>query len=122
MTDLTDRIPALVVSGFLGSGKTALVRHLLEAAGTRILIDAGLFQGLKKLRLLNWKRPEFDPAGIDHLILTHTHIDHSGYIPRLVREGFRGPIHCTRATFDLAKILLLDSAHIQAAVTAHGDD
>ncbi|MCZ6670090.1 MAG: MBL fold metallo-hydrolase [Acidobacteria bacterium] len=96
-----------------GAGTVTGSRHLLEAAGTRILIDAGLFQGLKKLRLLNWKRPEFDPAGIDHLILTHTHIDHSGYIPRLVREGFRGPIHCTRATFDLAKILLLDSAHIQ---------
>ncbi|MEE8112016.1 MAG: MBL fold metallo-hydrolase [Acidobacteriota bacterium] len=88
-------------------------RHLLEAEKTRVLVDAGLFQGLKKLRLLNWQRPDFEPERIDHLLLTHTHIDHSGYLPKLVREGFRGPVHCTRATRDLAEILLMDSAKIQ---------
>ena len=88
-------------------------RHLLEAAGQRILVDAGMFQGLKKLRLLNWKEPGFEPGFIDHLLLTHAHIDHSGYIPRLMQYGFAAPIHCTPATAELAEVLLMDSAHIQ---------
>jgi metallo-beta-lactamase family protein len=88
-------------------------RHLLEAGGARILVDCGLFQGLKNLRLRNWQQPGFEPASVDHLLLTHTHIDHSGYLPRLVREGFSGPVHCTRATRDLAEILLADAAKIQ---------
>ncbi len=88
-------------------------RHLLEAAGQRILVDAGMFQGLKKLRLLNWKEPGFEPGFIDHLLLTHAHIDHSGYIPRLLQYGFTAPIHCTPATAELAEVLLMDSAHIQ---------
>lgn len=96
-----------------GAGTVTGSRHLLSIDQRHVLVDAGLFQGLKKLRLLNWQEPEFDPASVEHLLLTHAHIDHSGYIPRLVRSGFSGPIHCTPATLDLARLLLLDSAKIQ---------
>jgi metallo-beta-lactamase family protein len=96
-----------------GAGTVTGSRHLLEVHSKRILVDAGMFQGLKRLRELNWKKPSFDPRKIDHLLLTHTHIDHAGYLPRLVREGYRGPVHCTRATRDLAEVLLMDSAKIQ---------
>ncbi len=78
-----------------------------------MLIDAGMFQGLKDLRLLNWQKPSFDVAGLDHVLLTHGHIDHAGYLPRLVKLGYRGLVHCTPATVELAEILLLDSAKIQ---------
>ena len=88
-------------------------RHLLEANGSSVLIDAGMFQGLKELRLLNWQAPSFDVGKLDHLLLTHGHIDHAGYLPRLVKLGYRGLVHCTPATVDLAEILLLDSAKIQ---------
>ena len=77
------------------------------------MVDAGLFQGLKKLRLLNWQEPDFDARSVDHLFLTHAHIDHSGFLPRLVRQGYSNPVYCTPATFDLVKLLLLDSAKIQ---------
>ncbi|MBI4161854.1 MAG: MBL fold metallo-hydrolase [Acidobacteria bacterium] len=96
-----------------GAGTVTGSRHLLEADGKRILVDCGLFQGLKELRLRNWDRPGFDPGRVGALLLTHAHIDHSGYLPKLVREGFSGPIYSTRATRDLAEILLLDSARIQ---------
>lgn len=96
-----------------GAGTVTGSRHLLTVGDTRILIDAGMFQGLKKLRLRNWERPGFDPASIDHLLLTHAHIDHSGYLPRLVKTGYKGPVHCTPATVDLAELLLRDSAKIQ---------
>ncbi len=88
-------------------------RHLLATDRTRLLVDAGLFQGLKELRELNWRRPSFDPASVDHLLLTHTHIDHAGYLPRLVRDGYAGPVHCTRATRELAGLLLMDAAKLQ---------
>ena len=96
-----------------GAGTVTGSRHLVETGSARFLIDAGLFQGLKKLRNLNWKKPRFDPEHVDFLFLTHAHIDHAGYLPRLVKDGFRGPIYCTRATFDLAQLLLMDSAKIQ---------
>lgn len=88
-------------------------RHLLQADGQRILVDAGLFQGLKQLRLRNWSNPGFDPASIDAVLLTHTHIDHAGFLPRLVKNGLKCPIHCTEATRELAQLLLMDSAKIQ---------
>jgi metallo-beta-lactamase family protein len=72
-----------------------------------------MFQGLKALRLRNWSGPDFDPKSIDHVLLSHTHIDHVGYLPRLVRLGLRAPVHCTPAAFDLAELMLLDSAKIQ---------
>jgi len=96
-------------------------RHLVETDQTSLLIDAGLFQGLKKLRLRNWEQPGFDPKALGHVILTHAHIDHAGYLPRLVRLGFSGPVHCTHATLDLAELLLLDSAKIQEEDAAYAN-
>ncbi len=99
---------------FHGAARTVTgSRHLLEAEDQRILIDCGMFQGMKKLRLLNWEDPGFDPGFLDHLVLTHAHIDHTGYTPRLMQYGFKGPIHCTPATAELLEIMLMDSAHIQ---------
>jgi len=86
---------------------------LLETKKSSILIDCGLFQGLKELRLKNWAPFPVEPSSIDELILTHAHLDHCGYIPLLVKKGFNGPIHCTKPTKELAEIILLDSAKIQ---------
>ena len=88
-------------------------RHLLETDDSSVLVDCGMFQGLKDLRALNWEDPPFDVASLDHLILTHSHIDHAGYLPRLVKLGYRGLVHLTPASLELAEILLLDSAKIQ---------
>ncbi len=88
-------------------------RHLLTYDHTRVLLDAGLFQGKKELRLRNWADPGFDPKSIDHLLLSHTHIDHVGFLPRLVKLGLKAPVHCTRAAHELAELMLLDSAKIQ---------
>jgi metallo-beta-lactamase family protein len=96
-----------------GVGTVTGSRYLVETEKTTVQVDAGLFQGLKKLRLLNWQGPSFDPKSVDHLVLTHAHIDHSGYLPRLVKLGFSGPVYCTPASAQLAELLLLDSAKIQ---------
>ena len=99
---------------FLGAAGTVTgSKHLLEAAGGSVLLDCGLFQGLKNLRQRNWLAPPFPAAELDAVVLSHAHIDHSGYLPRIVREGFRGPVYCTPATAGLLEILLLDSAHLQ---------
>lgn len=90
-------------------------RHLLDASGRLILMDCGLFQGLKPLRLLNWAPFPVAPSKIEAVLLSHAHLDHSGYLPRLVREGFAGPIYCSEGTRDLCELLLLDSAHFQEA-------
>lgn len=87
-------------------------KYLLEHANRRVLIDCGLFQGYKELRERNWAKLPFDPKSIDAVLLTHAHIDHSGYIPLLVKNGFRGKIYCTPATRDLCDILLQDSGHL----------
>ncbi len=87
-------------------------RTLLSYGGKRYLVDCGLFQGPKDKRLLNWE-PFQDADKIDAVILTHAHIDHSGYLPKLVKEGFKGPIYCSEGTADLCEILLLDSAYLQ---------
>ncbi len=99
---------------FLGAAGTVTgSRHLLRVGGRSILVDCGLFQGLKELRLKNWAAFPVDPETIDDVVLTHAHLDHSGYLPKLVREGFRGRVFCTAATADLSELLLLDSAKIQ---------
>ena len=99
---------------FLGSaGTVSGSRHLLEHNGKRILVDCGLFQGEKRLRERNWDRFPVPPDSIEAVVLTHGHIDHSGWLPRLTREGFRGPILTTRATADLLGLLLYDSAKCQ---------
>lgn len=87
-------------------------RFLVESGGRRVLVDCGLFQGYKVLRERNWTPLPFDPASVDAVVLTHAHVDHSGYLPVLVRDGFKGLIYTTRGTRDLCDVLLLDSAHI----------
>ena len=99
---------------FHGAAQTVTgSRHLLEAVGQRILVDCGLFQGLKKLRRMNWDEPGFRPGSLDHIILTHSHIDHTGFVPRMMKYDFNGSIHCTRATAELLELMLMDSAHLQ---------
>ena len=99
---------------FLGAAGTVTAsKHLLELDGRRVLIDCGLFQGLKDLRERNWAPLPIDPASIDVVVLTHAHLDHCGYLPRLVAGGFRGRIFCTPATKDLCSLVLPDAAHIQ---------
>jgi metallo-beta-lactamase family protein len=99
---------------FLGAAGTVTgSMHLVSANGRRVLLDCGLFQGLKELRLRNWREPPVDPKAIDAVVLSHAHIDHSGSLPLLVRRGYRGPIFCTAATADLLGVLLPDSAHLQ---------
>jgi metallo-beta-lactamase family protein len=88
-------------------------KYLIESAHARALIDCGLFQGGRELRERNWQAPPFDVASLSAVLITHAHIDHTGYLPRLVRQGFRGPIYCSRGTADLLKILLPDSARLQ---------
>lgn len=99
---------------FLGAAGTVTgSRYLVKYRGQQVMLDCGLFQGLKELRLRNWLKPEFAPREITSVVLSHAHLDHSGYLPLLVRQGFRGAIHCTAATADLLEILLPDSAKIQ---------
>jgi len=88
-------------------------KYLLDVNGTRILIDCGMYQGAKELRERNWTAPPFDPTSVSATILTHAHIDHVGYLPRLVRQGFTGKVFCTPPTADIASITLEDTAHLQ---------
>jgi metallo-beta-lactamase family protein len=99
---------------FLGAAGTVTgSKTLIRAGGTKILIDCGLFQGLKHLRELNWQPLPIAASEIDAVILTHAHLDHTGYLPRLVQEGFDGPIYCSAPTQEITEVLLLDSAKIQ---------
>jgi len=96
-----------------GAGTVTGSKYLLTVGDRRLLLDCGLFQGLKPLRERNWQPPAFDPRQITAVVLSHAHLDHCGYLPLLVRHGFRGQIYCTAATEDLVRIVLLDSAHLQ---------
>lgn len=98
---------------FLGAVQTVTgSKYLLQSSQTNILIDCGLFQGYKELRLRNWANLPINPEKIDYVLLTHAHIDHSGYIPLLIKNGFRGKVLCSAATKDLCSILLPDSGHL----------
>ncbi|MEP7212702.1 MAG: MBL fold metallo-hydrolase [Acidobacteriota bacterium] len=101
------------ISFYGGVGSVTGSKYLLEHNGKRVLVDCGLFQGLRELRDRNWQAPPFDPASIDAVIITHAHIDHTGYLPRIVKLGFNGPVFTSRATGDLLKILLPDSGRLQ---------
>jgi len=99
---------------FLGAtGSVTGSKYLLQAAGKRILVDCGLYQGVKNLRIKNWQKFPLDPATIDAVLLTHAHIDHSGYIPALMTGGFQGPVYCSSATADLCDVLLPDAGYLQ---------
>ncbi len=104
----------MVKLNFLGAAQTVTgSKYLLEVDNKKILIDCGLFQGLKELRLMNWAPFPFPVNDIDCVILTHAHIDHSGYIPLLARNGFKGSVYCTSATKDLCALLLPDAGYLQ---------
>jgi len=99
---------------FWGAAQTVTgSKYLLDTPKTSLLVDCGVFQGLKQLRERNWQDPPFDVRKLSAVLLTHAHIDHSGYLPRLVRHGFHGPVYCSRGTADLLKILLPDAARLQ---------
>ncbi|MDP7397941.1 MAG: MBL fold metallo-hydrolase [Lentisphaeria bacterium] len=100
------------ISFFGATGTVTGSRFLLEAEGRRVLIDCGIFQGIREIRQKNWEPFPVEPGSIDAVLLTHAHTDHSAWLPRLVRNGFCGDVYCTPATHDLCKIMLLDSAHI----------
>ncbi|HEU4364312.1 MAG TPA: MBL fold metallo-hydrolase [Candidatus Krumholzibacteria bacterium] len=101
------------LSFFGAAGTVTGSKYLFENGSKKILVDCGLFQGLKKLRQRNWEDPPFDVAEIDAVVLTHAHIDHTGYLPVLMKRGYKGPIYATAGTRDLCGILLPDSGHLQ---------
>lgn len=103
------------LSFFGGAGTVTGSKYLVETRGHTILVDCGLFQGFKQLRERNWAPFPVRPSDIDAVVLTHAHLDHSGYLPALVRDGFSGPIISTRATFELCELLLPDSGHLMEA-------
>ena len=104
-----------------GVGTVTGSKFLIETDHSRILVDCGLFQGLKELRERNWQEPPFDPRSLNAVLITHAHIDHTGYLPRLVRQGFHGPVFCSRGTADLLKILLPDAGRLQEEEADYGN-
>jgi metallo-beta-lactamase family protein len=105
---------------FLGAaGCVTGSKYLVEAAGKRLLVDCGIFQGTTELKDRNWNPLPVDPKTIDYAVLTHAHLDHTGWLPVLVKSGYRGPIYANPATIDLTAILLKDSAHLQEEDTQH---
>lgn len=99
---------------FLGAARTVTgSKYLLQRRGSRVLFDCGLFQGLKELRLRNWDDFPVPADSIDAIVLTHAHLDHVGYLPRLVARGYRGRVFCTSGTADLCRVVLPDSGRIQ---------
>ena len=103
----------LTLTSLGAAGTVTGSKHLLTCDGHHILIDCGLFQGLKNLRELNWEKLPVQPHAIDAVILTHAHLDYCGYLPPLVRDGFRGRIYATEATRDVTELILMDSAFLK---------
>lgn len=105
---------------FLGGAKSVTgSKYLIDVDGFRFLFDCGMFQGLKELRLRNWEEFPIDPKTIDAVIISHAHIDHTGYLPKLVQEGYNGPVYCTEPTAELMEIMLLDAAKLQEEEAAY---
>src|SRR6201984_2809089 len=105
---------------FLGAAGTVTgSKYLVEAASKRLLVDCGIFQGTPELSDRNYKPLPADPKSFNYLVLTHAHLDHSGLLPRLVKDGYGGPIFANPATIDLATLLLKDSAHLQEEDSPH---
>ncbi|HXS02339.1 MAG TPA: MBL fold metallo-hydrolase [Pyrinomonadaceae bacterium] len=96
-----------------GVGTVTGSKYLVQTNRARVLVDCGMFQGLKELRERNWQDPPFKPGSLNAVLITHAHIDHTGYLPRLVQQGFRGPVYCSKGTADLLKILLPDAGRLQ---------
>ena len=121
MTTRPDR-PEVPVLTFLGAAGTVTgSRFLVDTPEARVLVDCGMFQGLKRLRLRNWEPFPVDPSTIDAVVITHAHVDHVGYLPALVRNGFTGPVHATDGTVELAKIVLPDSGRLQEEEAAYAN-
>lgn len=116
MTDSAMNLQFLGATGTVTGSKYRLTR-----GGHSLLVDCGLFQGYKQLRLRNWAPVPFDVTALGAVVLTHAHLDHSGYLPLLVKNGFRGPVYCTPATRDLCRILLADSGRIQEEDAEHAN-
>jgi metallo-beta-lactamase family protein len=104
-------LPTIAFWGAVGTVTGS--KYLIDTRLASVLVDCGIFQGLKELRERNWQDPPFDVHSLKAVLITHAHIDHTGYLPRLVKHGFRGPIYCSRGTADLLRILLPDSARLQ---------
>ncbi len=107
---------------FLGAAGTVTgSKHLITLGDQRVLLDCGMFQGIKALRQRNWKPLPFDPERLAAVVLSHAHIDHSGLLPLLVRNRYRGPIYCTPGTADLLRVMLRDSAYLQEEQASHAN-
>jgi metallo-beta-lactamase family protein len=107
---------------FLGAARTVTgSKYLLDTGTSKVLIDAGLFQGLKELRERNWQPFPIRASDINAIVLTHAHLDHCGYLPRLVSQGFRGRVFCTAGTLDLCRIVLPDAGRIQEEDAANAN-
>jgi len=118
----SSRRPDVPVLSFLGGAGTVTgSRFLLDTPDARVLVDAGLFQGLKPLRMRNWEAFPVDPATIDAVVVSHAHVDHAGYLPVLVRDGFAGSVHVTTGTAELAAIVLPDAGHLQEEEAAYAN-
>ncbi|HYH85860.1 MAG TPA: MBL fold metallo-hydrolase [Pyrinomonadaceae bacterium] len=96
-----------------GVGTVTGSKYLVESGSSRVLVDCGLFQGLRELRERNWEEPPFDVRSLDAVVITHAHVDHTAYLPRIVALGYDKPVYCSRGTADLLKLLLPDSARLQ---------
>jgi len=113
--------PAPILRFLGGTGTVTGSRFLLDTGRARVLVDCELFQGRKELRLRNRAAFPVDPASIDAVVLTHAYLDHIGFLPAIVRDGFTGPVFCTAFTADLASIVLADSARLQAEDAAYAN-